>query len=107
MTIFLSHDASTLKDGDLLKLHFHQTRKANGEEEQHGPSIKLHPVASEYSTKPSVQFVHGVLYWTVVQTWTRDWVKVVGNDDKGEIFEGWANLFSNSFEVVIRDGKDI
>ncbi len=95
-------DTSKLKEGDLLRLYSHSTRKLNGEEEQHGPSIKLHPAASEHSTRPT--YIHGVLFWTVLRSWTYDWVQVVSNDDKGEIFEGWANVYSNSFELVPRDG---
>jgi hypothetical protein len=93
-------DTSALREGDLLKLHSHPTREFTREEEEHGPSIKLHPAASEHSTRPT--YIHGVLFWTVLRVWARDWVEVVSNDDRGETFQGWANVFSNTFELVVK-----
>lgn len=87
-------DASLLEEGDLLRLHSHHSRRYHGEEEEHGPSIKLHPAASEHTTRPT--YVHGCLFWTVLRTWTRDWVYVVNAEGD----QGWANIHSNALEHV-------
>lgn len=89
----LISDTSLLKEGDLLKLYSHHSRKLNGEEEEHGPSIKLHPAANEYSTRAT--YIHGALFWTVLRTWTRDWVFIVNSDGD----KGWANIHSNTLEL--------
>lgn len=91
-------NASALQEGDLLKLHSHPTRMLDGEEREHGPSIKLHPAASEHSTHPS--YTHGLLYWTVLRTWTRDWVHVTSGGAGLDAVTGWAHLLSNSFELI-------
>jgi hypothetical protein len=96
-------DASVLREGNLLKLHSHPTREFTHEEEEHGPSIQLHPArrdpaASAWSFRPF--YIHGLIYWIVLRTWDRDWVHVTSGGAGSDGATGWAYILTNSFELI-------